>query len=142
MRKLLLIIITLFLLVPTQVSASINVEITGNGPGSTSEVITQNNVNSKTTSIQKSAGKTDIRIETNGEVKEYHGEGNTNVILESGDGNNSVSIKSNGTMTDLKQNISSPSAVPEIKEDKNGSSFDPIEFIKKQFDLIVKIFLN
>lgn len=145
MKRLLPHILLLGLLIIPQIAlADVNVQISGNGPGAKSEVSIENNINSKTTTTQKSTGKTDIRIETNGEVKEYHSEGNESVYLESGNGNNSVSIQTGGSVVDLTEITSSSSATAsaEIKAEKENESFNIVEFIKKQFDSVLNIFLN
>ena len=64
------------------------------------------------------------------------------VYIESGDSNNSVSIN-NGSAVEIKEKNSSSSASisAEIKEE-TVSNFSLVEFIKKQFDSILNIFLN
>ena len=144
MIKLLLVFVFFALIPPNSVLANINVEVSGNGEDSESKVIINSNVKSTTTTSQKSTGKTDIRIETNGEVKEYHGEGDVNINLESSGGNNSVSIQTGGSVVDITESTpsSSASASGEIEDEKTDAGFNIVEFIKKQFDSILNIFLN
>ena len=143
MKKLLPVLVSLFLLSPQQALASINVEVSGNGPGSKSEVSVESNIKSSTKN-DKSTNRTDIRIENNGEVEEFHGEGNVNVKLESGNGNNSVSIQNISPGVDITESTfsSSASVSGETKEEEIEAGFNIVEFIKKQFNLLFNIFLN
>jgi hypothetical protein len=75
-----------------------------------------NDINSSTnTGNNSSNSTTDIRIETNGEVKEYHGTGNQNVTLESG--NNSVKV--------INKTDSNSQSSPESLSNKNTPNVTP-----------------
>lgn len=95
MRKVFLVLIPLIgLAFPTFAMAEVSVNI-------------QNDNNSSTTTQQSSSSvTTDVRIETNGEVKEFHTEGNEDVDWTSDDGKSSVKINSN---TSSKSNVSQDS---------------------------------
>lgn len=88
-----LILTASLLLCPLPVQANTDVVVSNNGAGSRSEVNIKNEVNTTTsTSTNNSDVKTDIRIETNGEVKEYHSTGDDDVTVESSNGNNRVQV--------------------------------------------------
>jgi hypothetical protein len=67
------------------------------------------------TSSSNQTGSTDIRIETNGKVKEYHGTGNQNVTISSEDGTNTASVinqVNTNTPTPSPNPSQSPSPIP------------------------------
>lgn len=127
MGRVLGIVVLLLLISPKSSFASITVDVLGNGEGSKSKVTVESNVKSSTTTNQNFKSTTDIRIETNGEVKEYHGN-DESIHIESGDGNNSVSIKN-----DVPDKDSSASA-------DMDKEFNLLEFIKQQLDSIFTFF--
>lgn len=133
------ILLPVLVIFPQIAFADIDVQISGNGPGSKSEVSIESNVKSSTTNSQNSTGKVDIRIETNGEVKEYHGEGNTSIHIESSSGNNSVSIINNASGSGQQSASDSASVSAELKQETDGN-FNIVEFIKNQFEILINIF--
>lgn len=83
----------MLLILPSTASAKVNVEISNNLDGSKNSV----KVNSNTSNYQSSNtpdSHTDIVINNNGEVKEYHGSGE-DINIQSGDGKSTVSVKNN-----------------------------------------------
>lgn len=109
-----------FLVISKPVSANTSVNVSNNG--SNSQVKINNVINSSnSTSTNTSNTTTDIRIETNGEVKEYHGTGNQNINIESSDGKNSVKINNNINGESKTQ------AVPNIEASKSATSTGLIE---------------
>jgi len=92
-----LLLFTLFLSIPPSVFAETNVNVSGNGEGSHTSVSVTNNVNSTSNSTTTSNSKTHVRIETNGEVKEYNSENGGSVHIESDDGTAKVNINNNGS---------------------------------------------
>lgn len=80
------------LYIPSCVNAATsNVTVRTEGNSSAS-VSVKNSVTSSSTSTNSLNTKTDIRVETDGEVQEYHSRGNDNVTIESGNGTNSVRV--------------------------------------------------
>lgn len=143
MGRVLAIVVLLLLVSPRLVLASVNVDISGNAEGSKSKVIVESNVKSSTTTSQNSTNRTDIRIETNGEVKEYHGSGES-VHIESGDGNNSVSVRNDSSDDENENKNASASAsvseqIDEMQETLD-KEFNLLEFIKEQIDSIFTFF--
>lgn len=145
----------LLLLLPTSALAQVKVEILNNLEGSNNSV----KVNSGSVNNQ-----TDIRINNNGEVKEYHGEGG-NIELKSSDGKSSVSVNTTGAANNSQKSTSnvtsktnitvnsntsdaSASSTPEAtvagifndnSENQNEKS-GLLEYIKKQFQELLNLF--
>lgn len=137
-------IFLLMLIYPSLARASVNVDISGNEGGSKSEVNIQNSVNTSTNNKDSNTTQTDIVIKTNGEVKEYHGT-DGNVKIQSGNGNNSVSI-----INDSGTKDSSPSASPSAsasatpsespKPEAENEPLNLFDIIKKEISNFLKIF--
>lgn len=88
---------------------------------STSSVSVKNNVTSSTSTTtansDKNISQTNIIMETNGEKQEYHGS-DSNIYMESKDGNNKITIngkaaKPNTTNTPSQKPTSTPTASPQ-----------------------------
>lgn len=94
----------LLLILPNTINAKVNVQISGNGEGASSNVQISSSTSTSNESSNDSSNSTDIRIETNGEVKEYHGTGDQNIVLQSENGKNTVSVTVNSS--------SAPSSLP------------------------------
>ncbi len=81
----------IFFALPGPAFASTSVNISGNANDSTNQVSVNNTVFSSVNSGIRSNSQTDIRIDTNGQVKEYRGS-SQDINLQSGSGNSSVSV--------------------------------------------------
>lgn len=93
---------------PARAATDIKVSISENIEGSSNRIeIDSNSENSKQAS-DSYEGSTSVKINQNGEVKEYKGSG-SNVDLKTSDGKSSVSIRNN--QGDSPQDGASPSAV-------------------------------
>lgn len=142
----------LMLFVARTAQASTNIEISGNSEGSTSNVSVSSNTSSSNNSSNTSESKTDIRVETNGEVKEYHGTGNNNVTVESSNGQNKVTVTNQANISNHSPSPSpspshtastsaSPSASPNIESlFKDDSEWNFFEYMKQKFAELFKIF--
>lgn len=149
MKKLPAIFLLLALFCPTLVLARVNVEISNNGPGSKSSVNVESQINSSTSTKNSINNQTDIKIESNGEVKEYHGS-DENIRLESGNGNNSVSVRSNITNENSYKSASpsasispqpSTSAEPDKPEEKNPT-LSLLDIIKREVESFLNLFFS
>lgn len=143
---------------PREVFGSVDVTISGNGESSSSRVSIKNNVSNSTKGEDSSDSSVDIRIETDGEVKEFHGKGNQDIKLESGNGKNSVSIfnNSSGSQTSSSNSFSSNTSVStKVNKEESSSSPTPnsskstqkkeednslFDFIKREIELIFSLF--
>src|SRR5690606_13071194 len=95
MPKLLLLFLILFLAAPVNAASDIKVNITDNLEGSTNKVqIKSNTGNIKQSSSNNYSNTTSIKINQNGEVKEYNGS-DGNINIQSSDGKTSVSVQNN-----------------------------------------------
>lgn len=159
-----LILLFTLLILPKNALAEVKVEISNNLDGSNNNV----HVNSDTSSNNHYSGdvqsQTTIKINNNGEVKEYKGNGE-NVELKSSDGKSSVSVNTNGATNNpvqssakvnSKTNITvnsntsdaSPSSTPEAtvagvttqNTDENEDKPGLLEFIKRQFKELFTLF--
>jgi hypothetical protein len=93
----------IFLLSSTKsfaLTSTINVNTEANG-GQASSTVHQT-IQSNSTNTSSNTSRTDIHMETNGEVKDYHSEGDDDVTINSGNGNNSVSIQNKGSVKGAK----------------------------------------
>ncbi len=102
MPKVLILVIFLLLVTPVNAATEVRVNISGNLDGSTNKV----QINSNTETVQQSPNNnynnsTSVRIEQNGQVKEYNGS-DGNVNIRSSDGKSSVSV-SNDFVEDTNQ---------------------------------------
>lgn len=81
------------------------------------QVKLESHVESNSSSMNSSNTTTDIRIESNGEVKEYHSEDGGSVSLESSDGSVKVNVNNNGSR-EVQSNPSSTPTVTVNEDDK------------------------
>ena len=100
------------LLTSSNALASSSVHVTSSGNASAT-VNVKNEFNSTKTSANTSTSHTSVRIETNGEVKEYESNSGDDVDMKYSDGNSTVIIKNGGTTTNT-----SVTPKPTVKEDK------------------------
>lgn len=135
----------LLLILPRSASASVNVQVSGNGDGSNSTVSVESNTSSPT-SKNTYNNSTDIRIETNGEVKEYHGTGDQNITVQSGNGGNSVSVNTKGSSNPSSSPSASSSAQPSPTSSASPTSTAEskvqtlMEMIKKEIQSFLNLF--
>lgn len=116
----LLLLSVLTLIFPQAALASVSVEISGNGKGSTNTVNVQQSQSGSSVHQSSSSNiKTDIRVESNGEIKEYHSQSGGDIHVESSDGHSQVDVK-NETTPSVSQ--SSSSVHTTIKTEVNGVS--------------------
>lgn len=140
-----LLLLTLLIL-PKSVSASVDVQIYGNENGSDSNVTVKSNTSGSTQNSNNSSNTTDIRIETNGEIKEYHGTGDQNIKVESGNGSNSVSVNNKATSnpssspiaSSSSQASSAPTSAPTPDSENKAKTF--LEMIKKEIQSFLNLF--
>ena len=85
--------------------------------------------NSSVSVISNTQSSTYVRIETNGEVKAYRGEGDQNIHLESGDGKKVVTPTASPSAT--------PAAQPLLKTDTQFNIFD---FFREKFKIFSELF--
>lgn len=167
MQAVIILFLTLLVL-PTVAFADVKVEISNNLEGSDNNVKVNSNTSSNNGSSGSMDNQTSIRINNNGEVKEYKGNG-SNVELKSSDGKSSVSVNTNGAgnnttqsnakinnKTNITVNSStsdseaSPSSSPEATvagvmientdEDKVVDRPGLLEYIKRQFKQLFNLF--
>lgn len=74
------------LIAPITAYADTSVDISNNGEGSTNRVEINNQANTG------SESSTDVTIETNGQVKTFHAQGNQNINWQSDNGNNQIHV--------------------------------------------------
>lgn len=98
MFKLLVFGIFTIMLFPSRADAKVEVNISNNLEGS------NNSVQVKSGTMQN---QTDIVINDNGEKKEYHGSGDGDIELKSGNGKSSVQISNNSVSNNPTQNSKS-----------------------------------
>ncbi|MDO8269656.1 MAG: hypothetical protein Q7T54_03235 [Candidatus Levybacteria bacterium] len=130
-------IVTLLLLIfripNSDASSTVNIVSEGNA---SAKVDIQNNFNStSTTNTNTSTSNTKVRIETNGEVKEYESSNGEDVNMESSDGSSKVTIKNNGGSVSITPK-------PTLKEDENATNEakDKVMTLKeKQKDFFEKL---
>ena len=112
---------------------SIKVDSKGNASAT---VNVQNSFNSTNQNTNQVESNTKIRIETDGEVKEYESSGNEDIHIESSNGNSSVIIKNND------QNYNSNETVKEsrisedmeiVDEEENNNNLENTEEEDKNF---------
>ncbi len=145
----------LLLLFPATALAEVKVEILNNMEGSNNSV----KVNSESVRNQ-----TDITINNNGEVKEYHGEGG-NIELKSSDGKSSVSVNTTGAGQNTQKSTSSVKSTTNITINSNTNDSSPsaasvatvagvfkddsqkennkpglLEYLKRQFEELLNLF--
>jgi len=149
----------LLLLIPQIAQANVNVNISDNKEGSKSNVSVNSNTSGSSSNTNNSGSNTtNIRIETNGEVKEYYGTGDEAINIQSSNGNNSVTVNpgnpsakpSQNSNTSINTNITtnvtsgnsnaSPSAEINVSENNEKHEFALIEFLKKEFESLLKLF--
>lgn len=101
--------------------ATSSVHITSEGNASAT-VNVKNEFNSTNTSANTTSSHTSVRIESNGEVKEYESNSGDDVGMKSSDGNSTVIIKNGGTTTNV-----TTTPKPTEKEDKDilKQEYDP-----------------
>lgn len=95
------IIFTAGLLTIKSAQAATSVDISNNEEGSTSRVTIKSNTSSTNGST---SSKSHVRIETNGQVKEFNTTGDEEVNWTSGDGKSSVKINTQSTNSDDSNN--------------------------------------
>lgn len=90
---------TLFALLPTLILAgkafadvNTNVNISSNGSNSSSRVTVNNNVNTSSNATSTTNSRTDIKIETNGNLQEYHSDKPGSISVQSDNGVSQVKI--------------------------------------------------
>lgn len=88
--------LTLLLVAPQAFANESSVHITSDGNASAT-VNVQNSFNSSNSNSNTVDSHTKIRIETDGEVKEYESNSGDDIVMESSDGSSKVTIKNNGT---------------------------------------------
>lgn len=98
MFRLLVLVIFAIMTLPSQAEAKVEVNISNNLGGS------NNSVQVKSEAMQN---QTDIVINDNGEKKEYHGSGEGDIELKSGDGKSTVQINNNSVSNNPTQNSKS-----------------------------------
>lgn len=95
MPKFILYLFFMLLLLPTTALAnSVNISVTGNEDGSSNSVKYNSNTSTNYQSSGTSKNETHIKINDNGEVKEYHGSGE-DVHLQSSSGKTTVKVDNN-----------------------------------------------
>lgn len=155
MKKYASIAIILTLLLAGSAFAEVNTDInvSNNGSNSSSHVTVNNSVNSSSNSTNTSDSHTDIKIETNGEVKEYHSDDPGSISVQSDNG--VAQVKINGaTLAPSKSSMSGEekmeaTASPHTLQDaskaaemKRKSEHDFMEFINQQIERIKDFFKN
>jgi hypothetical protein len=109
------------LLLPVTSFATTSVNISNNDNGSTNRVSIINGQNtSNSASVNQSQGTTDIKIESNGQVKEYHSSGNQDINVSSNDGKSSVSIQNQATPSPTTNTRSSINSSTSVTNEVNG----------------------
>ncbi len=147
-RTALVLLPVLAMIFPKMALANVSVNVSGNGPGATSNVSVNNSQSGSMLSQSSSNTTTNIRIENNGEVKEFRSEDDGNFHVESSDGtskvdvtnqSNSASVIKNNTdtvNTDIRVNVNSSGSSEASASSAPLETPDIIEIEKKQFDLM------
>ncbi|MDP2649374.1 MAG: hypothetical protein Q8P10_00865 [bacterium] len=118
-----------------------DVNITANGTNVKSNVSVQNNVNSQSSNEEKT--QTDIIINTNGNVKEYHSDKNESVNIQSEDGTVKINVNNKSNTVDQKS-----SSAAKINSEKGKSEqqridekkFDFFKFFQQDFNFLKNLF--
>lgn len=150
----LLIVLSVTVMLPVLVYANSTIVIENNRTNSESTVSVNNNVS---TSSNSSENQTDVIMNTNGEIQEYHGN-DSNVQMKSRDGQSNVSIINDLNFSPLPSAIfatpsawffptATPSSTPSAKPKTVFSIFDsmnkfflPPFKMKSIFERVFKIF--
>lgn len=98
---------------------------------SKSSVYVESNVESYSNNQTNSKTKTDIRIESNGEIKEYHSEDGGNVTIESSDGKAKVNINNQVNSQSTNSQSSSSSIKTDINVSNERKANEKIKEVKK-----------
>lgn len=122
MPFLILYILFILLFLPSSASAKVNVEVSNNLDGSSNNV----NINSDTsgTSYNTVNNQTNIRINNNGEIKEYHGNGG-NIDIRSDDGKSSVSVNTTGATNNSNNTNASVTSKTNVMINSNTVDSSP-----------------
>lgn len=149
----------LILVLPKQVYAEIKVDISNNMDDSSNNVTINSDNGSNNKNSNSGSNQTNIRINNNGEIKEYKGN-DDKVEIRSEDGKSSVSVNTTGVSnnsTRTESNVStktnvvvnsdtneaSPSSSPTISSPlPKAESVKPglLEFIKREIKQIFELF--
>ena len=130
---------------PTSAMAATTVNVSNNGGDTSANVNVQNSFNSSTTSTNTTTSHTKVRIETNGEVKEYESNNGGDVHMESSDGSSKVNITNKGTVTkEEKEKIEmeKKEATEEAKKKVETVKEQQKDFFKKLEEWIKDFFHN
>jgi DNA-binding protein YbaB len=138
---------------PTSALAATTVSVSNNGGNSSATVNVQNSFNSTSNSTNTTTSNTKVRIETNGEVKEYESSSGEDVHMESEDGTSKVNITNKGTkvtttasptamMDEEKIEEKVNKATEEAKEKVEKAKSEQKDFFKKFEDWIKNFFKN
>ncbi len=139
-----------FFLASTSVYAeSTSVNISNNAEGSRSQVSVESHVESNSSSEVSSSTKTDIRIESNGEVKEYHSDKPEDISIQSDDGKVQVEVNTEDTTAADITEPEEQQKAEEMKEqeqkvlEENKGFVSQIEqFIQKQVTAVQNFFTS
>lgn len=125
-------------------SASSVVNVVSEGEAS-AKVNISNNFNTSSTATGNSTSNTKIRIETDGEVKEYESNNGEDVNMESSDGTSKVTIKNSGGSNTSTSITPKPTTNDDNKTEKNIEEVllqGPNELGEKGFFEKIKDFLK
>lgn len=111
MLKLFFFLVFTLLLIPTSASADVKVNV-------------DSDYSSNQSSSKTFKNETDIRLESNGEVKEYHGS-DGDVHIESSDGKSSVTVNNNGATNNPSPSTSSVTSKTNITVHSNTLDSSP-----------------
>jgi len=128
-----------------------DVHSSANGSDATSNVSITNDVNTgnQNSSNTDTQSRTDIYINTNGQVKEYHSDQPGSVSIQSDDGTSKVTIdngdntqstKESNLKTDKKKGATDDAHIKEKTKEAQSNSFTA--FIQKQIQKIKDFFKN
>jgi hypothetical protein len=142
-----------FLLAASSVQADVfnDVHSSANGSDATSNVSITNDVNTDNQSSSRidSQTHTDIYINTNGQVKEYHSDKPGSVSIQSDDGTSKVTVdngdsaqstKEGNLKTEKMKNATDDAHMKEKTKETQSNEF--IKFIQKQIQKIKDFFQN
>ncbi len=153
-------LLLLILVLPKQTFAEIKVDISNNMEGSSNNVTVNSSNGSNKQNSNSGNTQTNIRINNNGEIKEYKGN-DGKVEIKSEDGKSSVSVNTTGVSnnsTQTQSNVStktnvvvnsdtneeaSPSSSPTLSSPlPEAESIKPglLEFIKREIKQIFELF--
>lgn len=118
----------------TQAANEIKIDISNNGEGSNNSVSVNSSSSFSSSSQSSSNTQTDIRIESNGEVKEYHSNKPENIDIQSTDGKSKVTITNQTNSSTSPSPSPSETATPsaQVKAFTEGK-FDLFEFLRQLF---------